>query len=116
MDATPHMPPPEPVFRKEKGWRHLFAAARYSLQGLGRLWQEAAFRHEVLAFCVGLGLLLVVGAPFAHLLVFTVLMLLLFSVEALNTAMRNWWTAFRRKFPPWAATPRISAPLPSSAC
>ncbi len=51
--------------------------------------QEAAFRHEVLAFGAGLTLLLVVGSPFAHLLVFTVLMLLLFSVEALNTAIEE---------------------------
>lgn len=89
MDATPQKKQPEPAFRKEKGWRHLFAAARYSLQGLGRLWQEAAFRHEVLAFGVGLALLLVARAPFAHLLVFTVLMLLLFAVEALNTAIEE---------------------------
>lgn len=89
MDATPQKKQPEPAFRKEKGWRHLFAAARYSVQGLGRLWQEAAFRHEVLAFGVGLGLLLIVAAPFAHLLVFTVLMLLLFAVEALNTAIEE---------------------------
>ncbi len=89
MDAMPQPPGQEPVFRKEKGLRHLFAAARYSAQGLGRLWQEAAFRHEVLAFGVGLGLLLLVGAPFVHFLVFAVLMLLLFAVEALNTAIEE---------------------------
>lgn len=89
MDATPQRPQPDPAFRKEKGFRHLLAAARYSWQGLGRLWQETAFRHEVLAFSVGMALLFLVGAPFPHVLIFTVLMLLLFSVEALNTAVEE---------------------------
>lgn len=89
MDNAPFTPSPEPVFRKETGFRHLFAAARYSAQGLARLWKEAAFRHEVLALGAGLVLLGVIGAPLAHYLIFSVLMLLLFSVEALNTAIEE---------------------------
>lgn len=89
MDNTNGMPPTEPVFRKETGFKHLFAAARYSAQGLSRLWKEAAFRHEVLALGAGLALMGVVGAPLAHYLIFIVLMLLLFSVEALNTAIEE---------------------------
>lgn len=89
MNDMPNTPQPEPVFRKETGLRHLFAAARYSFQGLQRLWKEAAFRHEVLAFGAGLALLGVIAAPFYHYLIFTVLMLLLFAVEALNTAIEE---------------------------
>ena len=89
MNDMPNTPQPEPVFRKETGLRHLFAAARYSMQGLERLWKEAAFRHEVLAFGAGLVLLGVIAAPFQHYLIFTVLMLLLFAVEALNTAIEE---------------------------
>ena len=89
MDNPNVMPPPEPVFRKETGLKHLFAAARYSAQGLSRLWKEAAFRHEVLALGAGLAVMGVIGAPLAHYLIFVVLMLLLFSIEALNTAIEE---------------------------
>lgn len=89
MDNLQNTPSPEPVFRKETGLRHLFAAARYSFQGLMRLWKEAAFRHEVLAYGAGMVLLGVTGAPLAHYLIFTLLMLLLFSIEALNTAIEE---------------------------
>lgn len=89
MDNLNASPPSEPVFRKETGFRHLFAAARYSGQGLLRLWKEAAFRHEVLAFGAGLVLMGGIGAPLPHYLIFSVLMLLLFSVEALNTAIEE---------------------------
>ncbi len=89
MDNPNVMPPSEPVFRKETGLKHLFAAARYSAQGLSRLWKEAAFRHEVLALGAGLAVMGVIGAPLAHYLIFVVLMLLLFSIEALNTAIEE---------------------------
>ncbi|UHS61532.1 diacylglycerol kinase [Agrobacterium vaccinii] len=89
MDNPNVMQPPEPVFRKETGLKHLFAAARYSAQGLSRLWKEAAFRHEVLALGAGLAVMGVIGAPLAHYLIFVVLMLLLFSIEALNTAIEE---------------------------
>ena len=90
MNDVPKTPPlPEPVFRKETGLRHLFAAARYSYQGLQRLWKEAAFRHEVLALGAGLALLGVIAAPVYHYLIFAVTMLLLFAVEALNTAIEE---------------------------
>jgi diacylglycerol kinase (ATP) len=89
MDDRPQPQAGEPVFRKEKGLRHLFAAARYSMQGVERLWQEAAFRHEVIAFAVGVVILVLVSAPFAHYLIFFVLMMLLFAVEALNTAIEE---------------------------
>ncbi|WP_296018895.1 diacylglycerol kinase [uncultured Agrobacterium sp.] len=95
MDRTHNTPTPDPVlnpepaFRKETGFRHLIAATRYSFQGLTRLWGEAAFRHEVMAFGAGLIFLTIIGAPLVHALIFIVLMLLLFCVEALNTAIEE---------------------------
>jgi diacylglycerol kinase (ATP) len=74
---------------KASGVRRIIAATRYSLQGLVRLWQEEAFRHEVIAFAAGLVLFLLVGAGAMDYFVFLILMLLLFAVEALNTAIEE---------------------------
>lgn len=74
---------------KETGVRHLFAALRYSIQGVGRLLHEQAFRHELLAFAAGLVVLWLVGAEAAKFVGFTVLMLALFAIEALNTAIEE---------------------------
>ncbi|MDP9840562.1 diacylglycerol kinase (ATP) [Neorhizobium huautlense] len=74
---------------KASGLRRVVAATRYSLQGLARLWREEAFRHEVIAFVVGLVILVAVGAKFTDYLIYLVLMLVLFSIEALNTAIEE---------------------------
>jgi diacylglycerol kinase (ATP) len=74
---------------KASGVRRIIAATRYSLQGLARLWQEEAFQHEVIAFAAGLLLFLLVGATAMDYFVFLILMLLLFAVEALNTAIEE---------------------------
>jgi diacylglycerol kinase (ATP) len=74
---------------KASGVRRIIAATRYSLQGLVRLWQEEAFRHEVIAFAAGLVLFLLVGAGATDYFVFLILMLVLFAVEALNTAIEE---------------------------
>lgn len=75
--------------RKETGIAHFFAAARYSLQGFLRLYEESAFRHELLAFAAGFVLFWLVGASFGEIVTYAVLMLLLFAVEALNTAIEE---------------------------
>lgn len=75
--------------RKETGIAHFFAAARYSLQGFLRLYEESAFRHELLAFAAGFVLFWLVGASFSEIVTYAVLMLLLFAVEALNTAIEE---------------------------
>lgn len=67
----------------------MLAATRYSLQGLVRLWGEEAFRTEAIAFVLGLVLFAVIGADAVDYLVFVILMLLLFAVEALNTAIEE---------------------------
>jgi diacylglycerol kinase (ATP) len=77
------------TFEKKTGIAHLFAAGQYSAQGFKRLIQEAAFRHEILAFGAGLGIFAVVGASPLEFLGFVVLMLLMFCVEALNTAIEE---------------------------
>ena len=82
-------PPSEPVFVKEKGFGHFLAASRYSLQGLRRLLHEAAFRQELFGFVVGLALLAFGGATVGDYVTFGVLMLILFAVEAINTAIEE---------------------------
>ncbi|TPP11367.1 diacylglycerol kinase [Rhizobium glycinendophyticum] len=77
------------TFEKKTGIAHLFAAGQYSAQGFKRLIQEAAFRHEILAFFAGLAIFALVGATPLQFLAFVVLMLLMFCVEALNTAIEE---------------------------
>lgn len=87
--TKPHLNDKPASFVKEKGIRHLFAALRYSVQGLQRLWQEAAFRHEVVLLLAGLVLFALIGAPLVHYLIFVVLMLLMVAFEAINTAIEE---------------------------
>jgi diacylglycerol kinase (ATP) len=81
--------PQESAVRKASGPRRVLAATRYSLQGLVRLWQEEAFRTEAVAFILGLLLFALINASAADYLIFVILMLLLFCVEALNTAIEE---------------------------
>ncbi|MBX9470082.1 MAG: diacylglycerol kinase [Rhizobium sp.] len=77
------------VIQKKTGVAHLFAAAQYSAQGFKRLIQESAFRHELLGFVGGLVVFAAIGASLFEFLGFIVLMMLMFSVEALNTAIEE---------------------------
>jgi diacylglycerol kinase (ATP) len=79
----------KPLFEKKTGIAHLFAAARYSGQGFLRLIKEAAFRHEITALIIGEAVLIAISAPLAHCMIFAGLMLLLFAIEALNTAIEE---------------------------
>lgn len=81
--------PQESAIRKASGLRRMLAATRYSMQGLVRLWREEAFRSEAVAFVLGLLLFAVIGAETYQYLVYVILMLLLFCVEALNTAIEE---------------------------
>jgi diacylglycerol kinase (ATP) len=74
---------------KAATFRRIVASFRYSMQGLKRLWREAAFRQEVYGFALGLILFAAVGATFADYFVFLILMLVLFGVESLNTAIEE---------------------------
>ncbi len=81
--------PPDSNIEKAATFRRIVASFRYSMQGLRRLWREAAFRQEVYAFAIGLAVFTAAGATFADYFVFVVLMLILFAVEALNTAIEE---------------------------
>jgi diacylglycerol kinase (ATP) len=81
--------PSDRIIEKATGLRRLIVSFRYSMQGLRRLWQEDAFRQEAIAFAAGLVLFAIVGAEALDYLGFFILMLVLFSVEALNTAIEE---------------------------
>jgi diacylglycerol kinase (ATP) len=81
--------PLDSTLGKASGVRRIIAATRYSMQGLVRLWREQAFRHEVYAFCAGLAFFAIVGAAAIDYFIFLILTLLLFCVEALNTAIEE---------------------------
>lgn len=74
---------------KQDGIGHVFAAARYSAGGVRRLWGEAAFRHETLAFGIIVALFLFAGVPLWGYVGATILYLLTVSIEALNTAVEE---------------------------
>jgi len=74
---------------KAGGIRRIVASFRYSMQGLRRLWREQAFRQEVMAFAAGLVVFALVGATAVDYLVFVILMLVLFGMESLNTAIEE---------------------------
>lgn len=74
---------------KEVGLAHVFAAARYSLGGVKRLWSETAFQHETLAFGLIIGMFLIAGAPLWGHVGAMLLYLLTASIEALNTAVED---------------------------
>lgn len=74
---------------KKTGIAHLFAATKYSIAGLRVLLKEAAFRHELSLAIVMFVSLLFAGATNTQLIILLVLLLILFSIEALNTAIEN---------------------------
>jgi diacylglycerol kinase (ATP) len=74
---------------KKHGIEHLFAAGGYSLAGFRRALGESAFRHEVLFFGAALALFAWIGATVAEFLGLVIIFLLMFGVEALNTAVEE---------------------------
>lgn len=80
---------PDEIPQKITGVRHLFAAQRYSRAGLKRLWQEAAFRHEALAFAGSLVFFGVIGASLERFLLLIAVFLAVTAIEALNTAIEE---------------------------
>jgi diacylglycerol kinase (ATP) len=67
--------------------RHTFLATGYSLGGLKRLMQETAAQVEVIYFCVLLVVYWLVGAELIDFALLTFFFLLVFALEALNTAV-----------------------------
>ena len=75
--------------KKHKGFRHLFAAGAYSAAGARRLFGEAAFRHELLAFGAVMIAFVVVGATFFQYVAMGILFLVMMAFEAINTAIEE---------------------------
>lgn len=67
----------------------MFAAARYSLGGVRRLWDETAFRHETFAFAGIIAVFAAAGAPAWGFVGAILIYLLTISIEALNTAVEE---------------------------
>jgi len=74
---------------KKQGVAHLFAASGYSAAGLRRALGESAFRQEVVFFVAALALFVWIGASVAEFLGLTIIFLLMFGIEALNTAIEE---------------------------
>ena len=86
IEATNTMREPE---AKKRGLGHLFAAGGYSLAGFLRAIKESAFRHEIVFFLASLALFAWIGAALSEFLGLVVIFLLVFGVEALNTAIEE---------------------------
>ena len=74
---------------KIHGVAHVFAAAAYSWAGVKRLWSETAFRHETLAACIIIFIFILIQANINFVILAILLILITFSVEALNTAIEE---------------------------
>lgn len=86
IGITEPMQEPE---EKKHGLAHLFAAGSYSLAGFLRVIKESAFRQEIVFFLASLVLFAVIGATIAEFLGLVIIFLLMFGVEALNTAIEE---------------------------
>jgi|TARA_B110000261_G_C12815414_1_gene250072 diacylglycerol kinase (ATP) len=75
--------------KKIHGVAHVFAAAAYSWAGIKRLWGETAFRHETLAACIIIFIFILIQANISFVILAILLILITFSVEALNTAIEE---------------------------
>ncbi|MEZ5684757.1 MAG: diacylglycerol kinase [Paracoccaceae bacterium] len=71
------------------GPAHVLAAARYSLGGLARVWQETAFRHQLLAAALLLPVYVAAHARPFEIVLFVLLALIGFAFEAINTAIEE---------------------------
>ncbi len=81
---TPQKPP------RTTGLKHLFAATKYSCQGLASAFQkEAAFRHDLLLNIIGDICAFVFALTTAERILIIALGLILLSVELLNTAVES---------------------------
>jgi diacylglycerol kinase (ATP) len=74
---------------KKHGFAHLIAAGGYSLAGFTRALKESAFRQEIVFFIASLALFAWIGASLPEFLGLVIIFLLMFGVEALNTAIEE---------------------------
>ena len=74
---------------KLTGPAHVLAAASYSLGGIRVLWREQAFRHEILGAAIIFALHIILGVRVWWIVLQTVLGAMLFTAEAVNTAIEK---------------------------
>ena len=79
----------EQLVEKKTGFAHLIAAGRYSYAGFWRALHESAFRQELLFFAASLILFFIIGATPVEFLILVIVFLMVFAVEALNTAIEE---------------------------
>lgn len=87
-----------PPGKGRTGWRRVWFAAGYSLQGLQAGWGEPAFRQEALAAAVLLPLSFGLGRNWVEVALLAGSVLLVMIVELLNTCIE---TAIDRIGPDW---------------
>lgn len=97
---------------KHTGLRHVFAATTHSVAGLRCLLAEPAFRHELAFGALIYAVLAYGGAPLAAYLTQGILLLALFAVEALNTAIER---IVDRLSPDWSLFAKSAKDLGSLA-
>ncbi|OLP56703.1 diacylglycerol kinase [Rhizobium rhizosphaerae] len=85
----PNLAPKKRRRRKLTGLRHLLAATSYSIGGARRLFGEAAFRHELIGFCVAMVGFVISGATLFQYVAMGILFLMMIAFEALNTAIEE---------------------------
>ena len=102
----------EPRPKRERGVRHLLAAASYSAAGCGRLLKESAFRQEAAAAGLVLAIHFVIGSDIGTIVVAVMLILATFAVEALNTAIE---TVVDHVSPHWSEAAKHAKDLGSFA-
>lgn len=98
---------------RKTGVHHVLASAGYSLHGGRRLLRETAARHEILLAAVGFAALLIKGTTLLEIVVFFALTVLLFAVEALNTAIE---ILTDHVSPEWSEAAKQAKDLGSLAC
>jgi diacylglycerol kinase (ATP) len=90
----------------------IFAATKYSLYGLKRLWEEKAFRYEIVSYIAVLFLFYLIGASYMHFIIITILSFIVFAMESLNTAIEE---IINHISPQWSKTAKNAKDLGSFA-
>lgn len=106
------MTEPKKQIQNRQGVLHVIDAAGFCIAGLRRLWQETAFKLELGAALIALSVVTFAGAPIAQILTLGFLFLVLFAVEALNTAIEE---IVDRISPEWSVAARNAKDLGSLA-
>lgn len=71
------------------GFGRIISASKNSADGLLVLIQEPAARQEMIFGAMALIILIVLGSPLYHLLIFAILLLIILAIETLNSAIEH---------------------------